>query len=173
MKPASQGSGWFQQNRQRNSPPGVQHNRLWLIPAFLAAPVAWLVLHLVFGVPVASRAGAEWFGFTEAGFRNLFLLAVIVYPILEEIVFRGALQGWLLEKAELRRSFAGISTANVITSLVFAAMHLFNQSLFWAALIVLPSLVFGWAREASSGVVVPILLHMFYNAGFYLLFVAT
>jgi len=150
----------------------IQQNWLGLTLAFLAAPLAWLVLHFVFAVPVAARAGNAWFGLPDAGFRNLFLLAVIVYPILEEIVFRGALQGWLLEKQNLRRSFAGISAANAITSLVFAAMHLFNQSLFWSLLIVIPSLVFGWAREVTSGLFAPILLHMFYNAGFYLLFVA-
>lgn len=160
MKLASRDSGGFQQHR------------LGLILAFLAAPAAWLILHWVVGVPVAARAGSEWFGLTEAGFGKLFLLAVIVYPVLEEMVFRGALQGWLLEKPQLRRSIAGISAANAITSLIFAAMHLFNQSPFWAALIVLPSLVFGWAREVTGGVITPILLHMFYNAGFYLFFVA-
>lgn len=160
MKPALQGIS------------GLQQNWLCLMLAFLAAPLAWLVLHLVFGIPVAERASGEWFGLRDAGFGKLFLLAVIAYPIVEEIVFRGALQGWLLEKPGLRHSFAGISAANGITSLVFAAMHLFNQSLLWAVLIVVPSLVFGWAREATSGLIAPILLHMFYNAGFYLLFVA-
>jgi len=160
MKPALQGIG------------RIQQNWLGLTLAFLVAPAAWLVLHFLFAVPVAARASSEWFGFGDTGFRNVFLLAVVAYPIVEEIVFRGALQGWLLEKTNLRRSFAGISAANGITSLVFAAMHLFNQSPFWALLIVFPSLVFGWAREATSGLAAPILLHMFYNAGFYLLFVA-
>jgi len=150
----------------------ARQNWLLLTLAFAAAPVAWLVLHFLLDIPFATRTSAEWFGFSEAGFRNLFLLAVIVYPVLEEIVFRGALQGWLLENSKFRRSFAGISVANGMTSLLFAAMHLINQSPFWAALIVLPSLVFGWAREATSGVIAPILLHMFYNGGFYWLFVA-
>lgn len=93
-------------------------------------------------------------------------LVVIAYPILEEIVFRGAVQGVLLNQKKLSKSVAGISIACVITSIVFATAHLLQQTVGWAALIVIPSLVFGWARERHNTLYSPILLHIAYNAGF-------
>lgn len=64
----------------------------------------------------------------------------------------------------------GISLANLLTSLVFAAVHLLRQPPLWAALIFLPSLVFGWARDRHETLLSPILLHVCYNAGFIWLF---
>ncbi len=146
-----------------------------LILAVTAGPCVWVILFWVFNMPLARRLDeTDAWGLTDPAFLNVLLFAVLIYPLLEEIVFRGALQGFLIDRLfgkRLPRWLGGLSLANLITSLVFAAMHLFNQSPLWAALIFLPSLVFGWAREATGGLVAPVLLHMFYNAGFYLLFV--
>lgn len=97
--------------------------------------------------------------------------SVLVYPVLEEMVFRGGLQTFLYSRSTLSRERLGISLANLITSFVFAAMHLLSQSPAWAALVFLPSLIFGAARDRFQGVSASILLHMFYNAGFIALFV--
>lgn len=97
---------------------------------------------------------------------NVILLSVAVYPILEEIVFRGAIQGALLNRGNFYKSFLGISIACLITSLLFAASHLLRQPPLWAALIFVPSIVFGWARERHKSLFSPIALHMSYNAGF-------
>jgi membrane protease YdiL (CAAX protease family) len=129
----------------------------WL--AVAAAPVCWLALNQLGMAPRGSLPAP-----------TTVLLVVIVSPVVEEIVFRGGLQSWLLRRQALQRSFAGISIANILTSVVFAALHLFRQSPLWAALIFLPSLVFGWARERHGNVHSPILLHVFYNAGFLWLF---
>jgi len=66
----------------------------------------------------------------------------------------------------------GISMANVVTSLLFASLHLISQPPLWAALVFVPSLVFGWARDRYITVVPSIILHVVYNAGFAWLFVA-
>ena len=126
---------------------------LWL--ALLAAPLVWLLLHLL-GLPLRQSP------------LNVVpvLFVVVAYPILEDIVFRGAIQGTLLNYSVLSKSFAGISVANVLASALFAAAHLLSQPLGWAALIFLPSLVFGWALERHKTLYSPILLHMSYNAGF-------
>lgn len=92
--------------------------------------------------------------------------AAILYPVLEEYVFRGGLQAALFDRANLRQSLLGISIANVITSTVFAALHLINQPPLWAALVFLPSLVFGWMRDRYSNIHASIVLHIAYNAGF-------
>ena len=146
-----------------------------LLLAALAGPCVWGILYWVFDQPLASRLHeARVWGLTDTAFLHALLFAVLIYPLLEEIVFRGALQGFLIERLSGKRLpnwLGGLSLANLITSVVFAAMHLFNQSPLWAALIFFPSLVFGWAREATGGLMAPVLLHMFYNAGFYFLFV--
>jgi len=92
-------------------------------------------------------------------------------PVLEEIVFRGGIQAALHSKAFFKPQFFGISLANVVTSVVFTAMHFLSQPPAWAILVFLPSLVFGWARDRYLSVVPCILLHALYNAGFVWLFV--
>lgn len=100
------------------------------------------------------------------------LLVVLVYPILEELAFRGAIQSWLLEKPKLTRFLVWrVSVANVVTSLLFALAHLYNQPPVWAAAVFFPSLVFGYFRERCDGLAVPVVLHIWYNLGFVLLFV--
>ncbi len=97
-------------------------------------------------------------------------LVAIVSPVLEEIVFRGGLQTALLTRPLLRRACWGITGANLLTSIAFAAVHLISQPPLWALLIVLPSLVFGWALERHNTLLSPIGLHVFYNSGFIILF---
>lgn len=120
-----------------------------------AGPVCWIAMYLL-GVPLRESAVS----------LSSISYVVIAYPILEEIVFRGGIQPALAAQPALARSFAGLSFANVITSVLFAAAHLLNQSLFWSALVFIPSLAFGWARDRHNTLVSPIILHMTYNAGF-------
>jgi len=115
-----------------------------------AAPVWWL---LVPHVGTARMAGA-W----------PLLAGIALYPVLEELCFRGLLQGWLLQRLG-GATHAGISAANLITSLAFAAAHLHAQPPAWALATLLPSLVFGWVRERYGRVLPAIALHVYYNAG--------
>ncbi len=133
--------------------------------ALLAGPMVWLMLY---------GAGLPLSGVTPA--MSTYAVLVFVYPILEEIVFRGGLHSILLSRQMLARPLAGIAgltAANLLTSLLFAGAHLLNQPVLWAALVFVPSLVFGWARERFNRLLPPIILHVFYNAGFIGLFVNT
>lgn len=125
----------------------------------MAGPICWLGLYAA-GLPLRSGTVP----------LTLFLMSVLVYPVLEEIVFRGGIQGALLTRPALARSVMGISLACVLTSILFAAAHLLRQPPLWAALVFIPSLVFGWARERHDSLVSPTALHMTYNAGFIGLF---
>lgn len=99
------------------------------------------------------------------------LLMALINPILEEIVFRGGLQSWLRQRSLMQYRLLGtISLANLVTSVLFASLHLFRQPPLWAALIIIPSLVFGWAKERHQTLLSPILLHIAYNTGFIWLF---
>ncbi|ASJ71430.1 JDVT-CTERM system glutamic-type intramembrane protease MrtJ [Granulosicoccus antarcticus] len=141
----------------------TRKHRFWLDRYFwlaaVAAPLCWLLLTQL-DVPLRQ---------TALPLMTL-LQIVIVSPVLEEIVFRGGLQAWLLTRISMRHTWLQISLANVLASSVFAAMHLLNQPPLWAALVILPSLVFGWAWERHQTLLSPIALHILYNAGFIWLF---
>jgi hypothetical protein len=100
-----------------------------------------------------------------------YLLPVLFYPVLEEVVFRGLLQE-LAQEYISRRTLGPISHANLLTSLVFTGFHFVNHAPLWAALVFFPSLVFGFFKDRYGTLTAPILLHGFYNAGFLLLFMA-
>ena len=98
-----------------------------------------------------------------------FLLAVIWQPTVEELLFRGCLQGFLSAHEWGQRSLVGISMANLLTSALFTGAHLATHSILWASLTLFPSLLFGLLRDRSGSVFPPIALHIIYNAGYFLL----
>ena len=123
--------------------------------------MVWVIL-LLFGV--SRQVG--WPDF-ELLFRT-----VVVAAVLEETVFRGLLQASLFDKPRMRGFiWARISYANLVTSIIFAAFHLFTQPPLWAMSVIVPSLVFGWARDRTQSVIPSMVLHAWYNLGFILLFV--
>jgi len=130
--------------------------------ALLAGPLCWLAL-VALGLPRPPGSPPA----------ALLFAGILVYPLLEEIVFRGGLQGALLARPPLARRIAGISLANVLTSCAFAAAHLWSQPPIWAAAVIPPSLVFGHLRERFDHILPGFLLHAFYNAGFLILFAAS
>lgn len=142
----------------------VMQNQAWRDTAFyaavLAGPVCWLILVGV-GQPVVGPPS-----------MMLWLKLSLLMPVLEEIVFRGGIQAALFSRPFFARQWCGISFANLITSVLFASMHLISQPPIWAALVFIPSLVFGWARDRYKALLPGILLHSVYNAGFIGLFVA-
>jgi len=124
---------------------------------------------------------AVWYGLswfiplsTDDSFTSLSLWFIVqwlvLYPVLEELVFRAGLQSWCLRKWPLP-AWYGLSLANGLTSLVFCLMHGLLRQWETALLVLLPSLVFGYFRDRTAGITASILLHCFYNAGFLYLFV--
>ena len=95
---------------------------------------------------------------------KLFLSIVIVTPVMEELIFRGFIQGWMLESGKLRKSLIGpVTAANMAVSVIFAATHLYTHTPLWAMLVFFPSLLLGLARERAGNVYPSIILHSFYN----------
>ncbi|QKT04363.1 JDVT-CTERM system CAAX-type protease [Ectothiorhodospiraceae bacterium 2226] len=132
---------------------------LWL--ALAAALPVWAVI--AWWRPLADPA---W----PLALPATFALLVLVYPVVEELVFRGALQGALLSRAWGRRRWGPVSLANGLTTAAFVSLHLLYQPWAWALAVVAPSLVFGYFRERHGSVWTPIVLHVTYNAGFFWLF---
>ena len=140
---------------------------LWHDPLFLAAVAAglvtWLVLYFI------QQPVVQW------GWPIIkpwqFLLPVLLYPVVEEIVFRGLLQE-LVRDTVSRLSLGPVTIANLLTSLLFAGLHFIYHAPLWAALVFFPSLVFGFFKDRTDRLVAPIILHVFYNAGYFWLFSA-
>jgi hypothetical protein len=124
---------------------------LWAVS--LAVPV-WIAL----GLTVAQRMQVPvgWSGW---------LSLVLVQPLVEELVFRGLLQGQLLRLSSGRR-LGPLTLANLGTSTAFVALHFMAQPAAWALAVAVPSLVFGHLRERLASVWPAVFLHALYNAGF-------
>lgn len=93
------------------------------------------------------------------------LALFLLLPVAEEVVFRGFLQGWLLQRAALKQNRYSISGANLATSFAFALAHLWQHPAMLFPGYFAVSLVLGYFRERYGGVLVPILLHSYYNLG--------
>jgi membrane protease YdiL (CAAX protease family) len=77
-------------------------------------------------------------------------------------VFRGAVQP-AIARITQRGAAAWITPANALTSLLFAALHLWRHPAVVAALIFPVSLVYGRARELSGRTWPAATLHLYFN----------
>ena len=92
---------------------------------------------------------------------------ILLYPIVEELAFRGLIQGYLREK--FPSTIIKLSLANVLTSIIFTALHLFYNPVFLTVSVLIPSLIFGYFKDRTGSVLPAISLHIFYNLGYFLL----
>jgi membrane protease YdiL (CAAX protease family) len=95
---------------------------------------------------------------------------VIWSPLVEELLFRGIIQGQLTRLWHSERTLLGLSYANWLTSIIFTGVHFIYHPPLWAAAVLVPSLVFGYLRDRSGSVLPPMVLHGLYNAQFLLFF---
>lgn len=160
MVPQQHPSGLFQACGLHRPAPSLC---AWPPDAHLAVAVAlavpvWLLLGLFFGPHLRTPVG--W---------SAWLSLVLVQPLLEELVFRGLLQGQalaLLSKDGRPRRLGPVTLANVLVTVAFVLLHLRAQPLAWALTVAAPSLVFGHLRERFGSVWPAVLVHAVYNAGF-------
>ncbi|WP_405235040.1 JDVT-CTERM system glutamic-type intramembrane protease MrtJ [Lentisalinibacter orientalis] len=125
--------------------------------AVAAGPAGWLVLALI----LPAAADPTW----PLAEPAKFIIVAALYPVVEEVVFRGLLQGSLLRTGWGTKRFGALTAANVLAAVAFAAAHLVRTSPPWAAAVLVPGLVFGFFRE-RHGLHAAIVLHVVYNAGF-------
>jgi membrane protease YdiL (CAAX protease family) len=131
--------------------------------ALLAGLLVWMALYIM------QQPVVQWGWPLLAPWQ--FLVAVLVYPVLEEIAFRGLIQE-LVRDFISGRFLGPLSIANLLTSLLFTGLHFITHPPLWAVLVFLPSLVFGLFKDRTHRLLAPILLHVFYNAGYFWLFAA-
>lgn len=94
--------------------------------------------------------------------RSLFFL-IVFYPVIEELAFRGVIQEYIATKTKEYPTYLYFSLANIITSLLFVAIHFVHHTPLWAMLVFIPSLIFGYFKEQYNHIGPSIFLHMFYN----------
>ena len=123
----------------------------------LAVPISWLVAALGFTIAVV------------APIRDIAVL--LLWSASEEIVFRGGVQTLLARALAStsrpgrvpHRNWAGISLANLLTSLLFCAAHLLNKPTLVVLGLFPVSLVLGASLERSGRLWVPVALHAYFN----------
>lgn len=134
----------------------------WFWAAIIVGPlVCWALFNYLGGKQLAGLPMEQW--------RRLVWL-VLLYPIAEEWLFRGELQRRLFAGRYGRSAVLGVSAANGVTSIAFAAAHLFSHPPEWASLVLFPSLLFGWFRDRYESILPGVLLHCSYNLGYFTLF---
>lgn len=84
---------------------------------------------------------------------------IVIAPIVEEVIYRGCLQG------ALRSLTRSPWPALVLSSLAFSAMHFSAASLVALPGLFILGLSLGLAYERSGRLAVPIVMHMLFNAG--------
>lgn len=126
--------------------------------ALLAGIGFWVGLWL--SVPVRPMTPAQVLS-------PAFLSLVLWQPILEEFLFRGYLQGQFCRHCWGQQRWYGITAANGCTSLLFAAGHCWGHPPLWAAAVLVPSLIFGYFRDRYASIYPCMVLHAFYNAGYF------
>jgi membrane protease YdiL (CAAX protease family) len=130
----------------------------WLYALLLAAlPVAFVLRMLIDTPPSASVRSIGWL----AGF-------IVWQPLVEELLFRGALQGKLRGTGPGRWQRAGMTGANLLASVLFALAHAVYHPPLWAAAVFVPSLVYGYMRDRHGSIFPGLLLHCAFNAAYVL-----
>ena len=125
--------------------------------AILAAPLFVLLYNSIFAHQVFD---VELLHFDV---KSLFFL-IVFYPVIEELAFRGVIQEYIAIKTKQYPSLYCFTIANILTSLLFVAMHFVHHVPLWAILVFVPSLIFGYFKEQFGHIGYSIFLHMFYNA---------
>lgn len=103
------------------------------------------------------------YGLLDINPGSMIVCAVLLGPLVEEVIFRGLIFGLLQKKSRV--------AAYIIMYLAFAAIHLWETAVFapdWTLLVnalqYLPaSIVFGWCYVKGGNIWCPIFLHMIIN----------
>ncbi len=127
--------------------------------------VAALAAGLLFWVFLSSMTA----GVRSVVWKLSVVLAVcLIQPLIEELIFRGVVQGELLRHIWGSKKWVGISAANAATSSAFMALHFLSHPPLWALSVIVPSLLFGHFRERHNSLYPPLALHIYYNTGYFL-----
>ncbi len=98
---------------------------------------------------------------------NLAWTKLLFLAFFEELIFRFGLQETLNRQLTKKLLIPGVSLANILTSTVFALLHLSQHPPVWALLVFFPSLIFGWVWDRYKNILPCWLVHFLYNYLFF------
>lgn len=137
--------------------------------AFLTDGLWWAIGLLGLLADVALRLAVPQLLATSALHGAAQWLSCVLWqPVLEEVTFRGILQGELLRTGWGRTRALGLSAANVVCSVAFVALHFLHHPPLWALSVLAPSLVLGWLRERHASLASPMAMHSLFNLTFFI-----
>jgi len=139
-----------------NPAPGLLRDRYFWLALVAGIATVWLFRERL--SLLATNLEFSW---------PLVLSLVIWQPLVEEILFRGVVQGQLVKTHWGARSYAGMTVANIVSSLAFAAVHIVNNDALLASSVLLPSLLYGYFRDRFTSCLPSIALHCAYNGMVY------
>ena len=126
----------------------------------------WLAALLSTQIIIGSNPNTEEFdAVAKINFKILLIVAVVIAPIVEEAMFRGALFGSIRQKNRI--------AAYIVSALVFAVYHLWDYMLFdfkpeiiiYSIQYIPASIALAWCYERGGTIWAPILLHAAINLG--------
>lgn len=141
-------------------------------PFSLAVGIAMFAVLLLF--MIGSQALTYWLDKAPSAFVDplyqsvssvglLVVAIVIVAPLYEELIFRGILWSAIAEQFAVQRSeVTGAIIASIVTSLIFAVIHL-QYGIYEISTITVLALIFCYARFKSGSILLPIILHIINN----------
>ena len=139
------------------------HELIW--GAFIGALFLW--------------GGASWYWDLTASLSwvalqwPMFFVLCVASPILEEYVFRGMLYEFIdarCRKVWFFGDYLSISFANATTTVFFVITHMITREPMVGALVLVPSLYLGLLRHRYGSIGVCMLIHAFWNIGWFSLF---
>lgn len=130
---------------------------IFLLWAFIIFPPYALLVHLW----AKMIWGARIFQVAPLPSWNLVLTQLVVIALPEETFFRGYMQTRFQQIFKPRWTIFGarLGWGWILTCVTFALAHSLIQYQWWHFAIFFPSLVFGYLREKTDGLVAPILFH--------------
>ncbi len=130
--------------------------QIWPVITVVMMAVAYLVPRLTDGKiempkhPLLDYLGSGW------SIVLIFFLAVVIAPLLEELVFRGFVQTKLGDNLQTRWG------AIIMTSVFFAMVHGGGLWMHWPGLFIF-SLAVGYVYEKSGSLLQPLFMHSLFN----------
>lgn len=113
------------------------------------------LVELVFPLPESVAQGMGFFTFTNSSEALLVILgAVVIAPLVEELVFRGFFQ------QQLEQVYRNATSAVLLSSLLFTIFH-FNP--WWSIQIYILGLVLGYLAWRTGSIWPPIVIHAIVN----------
>ncbi|MBV70149.1 MAG: hypothetical protein CMH52_02280 [Myxococcales bacterium] len=97
---------------------------------------------------------------------NLVLIQFLLVALPEEVFYRGYLQTRLEQLFPKQRRILGVDVSLMslfLTSLIFAVGHYVTIPSPHRLAVFFPSLLFGWMRKASGGILAPLIFHALCN----------